>query len=58
MRRFVKGLKDKRQRRAAELYLARYPRFVLDVEGRLDYCVGTRIVVEKGEPKIGEDGVL
>jgi hypothetical protein len=53
MQRFVKGLKDKRQRRAAELYLARYPGFVLDVEGKLDYGVGTRMVVEKGEPKIG-----
>jgi hypothetical protein len=52
MRRFVKRLQDKRQRRAAELYLARYPGFVLDVEGKLDYGVGTRMAVEKDEPKI------
>jgi hypothetical protein len=53
MQRFVRRLKDKRQRHAAELYLARYPGFVLDVEGKLDYGVGTRIVIEKDEPKIG-----
>jgi hypothetical protein len=53
MRRFVRRLKDKRQRRAPELYLARYPGFVLDVEGKLDYGVGTRMVVEKDKPKFG-----
>ncbi len=48
MRCFVTGLKDEEQRRAAEMYLARYPGFVLDGEGKLDYGVGDRFVVEDG----------
>ena len=44
MRLFVMGLKEERQRRAAEVYLARYPGFVLDGEGNLDYGAGDLIV--------------
>jgi hypothetical protein len=46
---FVAGLEDKRQRRAAEVYLARYPGFVLDGEGKLDYGVGDRLVIKRDE---------
>ena len=48
MRLFVMGLKDERQRRAAEVYLARYPGFVLDGEGKLDYGVGDRFLAVEG----------
>lgn len=55
MRCFVMGLKDERQRRAAEVYLAKYAGFVLDWEGKLDFGVGDRFVVgEKEEAEKGE----
>ncbi|PMD31834.1 hypothetical protein L207DRAFT_572593 [Hyaloscypha variabilis F] len=41
---FVIELNDENQRRAAEVYLARYPGFVLDGDGKLDYRVGDRFV--------------
>jgi hypothetical protein len=41
---FVIELNDENQRRAAEVYLARYPGFVLDGDGKLDYGVGDRFV--------------
>jgi hypothetical protein len=34
---FVTELNDKNQRRAAEVFLARYPGIVLDGDGKLDY---------------------
>ncbi|KAG9231358.1 hypothetical protein BJ875DRAFT_122856 [Amylocarpus encephaloides] len=37
MRQHVLGLRTERERRVAELYLARYPGFVLDENGKLDY---------------------
>ncbi|KAE9365019.1 hypothetical protein N431DRAFT_563060 [Stipitochalara longipes BDJ] len=53
MRLFVMELKDNRQRRAAEVYLARYPGFVLDGEGKLDYGVGDRFAVVKNNQGAG-----
>lgn len=51
MRLFVRWLKEKRQRRAAEVYLSRYPGFgfVLDGEGTLDYGIGDRFIVEENK---------
>ena len=57
MRLFVAELKDKRQRRAAEVYLARYPGFVLDDEGKLDYGIGDRFTAADTPRKLEKDGV-
>ena len=46
---FVMGLKEESQRRAVEVYLARYPGFVLDGEGKLDYGVGDRFVAVEND---------
>jgi hypothetical protein len=43
---FVLALGNKRQRRMAELYLARYPGFVIDGE-RFDYGNGAKFIAVK-----------
>lgn len=58
MRLFVADLKDKRQKLAAEVYLARYPGFVLDGEGRLDYGIGDRFIAADNTAKIGKGWCL
>ena len=58
MRRFVRRMKDKRERRAAELYLARYPGFVLDVEGIWIMVLVLRWLLRRVSQRLGEDGVL
>jgi hypothetical protein len=58
MRLFVADLKDKRQRLAAEVYWARYPEFVLEGEGKLDYGIGDRFIAADNTAKIGKGGCL
>jgi len=41
MQNFVNGIEDLGKRKAAEVYLARYPGFMFDGDGRLDYGTET-----------------
>lgn len=58
MRLFVADLKDKRQRLAAEVYWARYPEFVLEGEGKLDYGIGDRFIAADNTAKFGRGRCL
>ncbi|EPE35000.1 hypothetical protein GLAREA_10695 [Glarea lozoyensis ATCC 20868] len=56
LRQHVFSLRSEREKRVAELYLARFPGFLLDEDGRLDYGIGDwfESVVEEGDQERGK----
>ena len=56
LRQHVFSMRSEREKRVAELYLARFPGFMLDEDGRLDYGIGGWVGEEKengGEKRRG-----
>jgi hypothetical protein len=55
LRQHVFSLRSERKKRVAELYLARFPGFMLDEDGRLDYGIGSWVgsVAEERDEKRG-----
>jgi hypothetical protein len=56
LRQHVFTLRSEREKRVAELYLARFPGFLLDEDGRLDYGIGNwfESALDEGDEKRGK----